>query len=559
MLESPQDLNEETASEDNEKSMEQTVEKNEEPSGEESALLSEEEKTDEKEEQSPQKETLKLPRQVVEVLEKLESAGYEAYIVGNCVKELILGNSPQDFDVVTNAEINDILFTFREYRISDDGSVRGEILVTILGMVVEISPYRREVVGNRVMYAQDLKTDLSRRGFTMHAMAYSPKTGLVDPYNGRAALMGEVKKVTAIGEDVTVNVKIGGKQVPQTIYDMSRSFTMKPSRLLEAIRYTAEDEYEIDEKTRECMRANVACFDYADAASIRGELERIIMGKFAARALEQNSDILKFALPEIEPCIDCDQHSVHHDFDVWTHICKSVGYALPDAEIRFAMLFHDLGKPDCMYIDSRGHGHFKGHGERGRLIAEGIMRRLEFPKNMSEEISWLVFHHDVHIPDDRRELKALIRELGPVDLKNLLQCEIADARSKKTDSEPPEAVRLKGALNALNEILETGECYQISQLDIDRRELIDRQLVKNNKEADELMEALFEIVLDKPSFNNRLMLLDIAEKSKQKLRQIEEERRRAQLEKEEEERKKHQAGKRIKGRRGEPVFIKKKK
>ena len=187
------------------------------------------------------------------------------------------------------------------------------------------------------------------------------------------------------------------------------------------------------------------------------------------------------------------------------------------------------------------------------------MRRLEFPKNMSEEISWLVFHHDVHIPDERRELKALIRELGPVDLKNLLQCEIADARSKKTDSEPPEAVRLKGVLNDLNEILETGECYQISQLDIDRRELIDRQLVKNNKEADELMEALFEIVLDKPSFNNRLMLLDIAEKSKQKLQQIEEERRRAQLEKDEEQRKKQQAGKRIKGRRGEPIFIKKKK
>lgn len=511
--------------------------------------------------EKPKEGGLKLPKQVMEVLSRLEAAGFEAYIVGNCVKELILGGSPQDYDVVTNAELSDILFTFREYRISEEGSARGEILVTILGMVIEISPYRREVVGNRVMYAPDLQTDLSRRGFTMHAMAYSPKAGLIDPYDGRSSLTGEMKKVTAIGEDVTVTVRSGGKQVEQTVYDMSRSFTMKPSRLLEAIRYTAEDEYEIDEKTRECMRANVSCFDYAEAGTIREELERIIMGKFAARALEQNSDILKYALPEIEPCIGCSQCSVHHDFDVWTHICKSVGYSLPEPEIRFAMLFHDLGKPDCMYIDSKGHGHFKGHGERGRLIAEGIMRRLEFPKNISGEISWLVFHHDVKIPEDRRGLKALIRELGPIDLRNLLQCEIADARSRRFDSDPPEAIKLRDSLNALNEILETGECYQISQLDIDKRELIDRGLVKDLREADKLMEALFEIVLDKPSFNNRLMLLDIAEKSKQKLEQIEEERRQTLAEKEKEQREKQAAekNKRGKGRRGEPVFIKKKK
>lgn len=118
-----------------------------------------------------------LPQQITEVLEKLEDAGFEAYIVGACVRELILGRNPQDFDVVTNAEINDIMFAFRDYRLSDEGRERGEILVTILGMVVQISPYRREVVGNRVMYADSLDVDLKRRGFTMNAMAYSPAKG----------------------------------------------------------------------------------------------------------------------------------------------------------------------------------------------------------------------------------------------------------------------------------------------------------------------------------------------------------------------------------------------
>ena len=499
-----------------------------------------------------------LPQQVSEALDILENAGFEAYVVGECVREMILGRSPQDFDIVTSAGINDILFAFRDYRISDEGMSKGEIMVTILGMVIAVSPYRREVVGQRVMYAPDLETDLARRGFTMNAMAYSPKTGLIDPYDGKTALVGgEVKKVVAIGENVTVNVKVSGVPTVQTVYDMTKSFSIAPSRLLEAVRYCAEDEYEIEEQTRNCMRANLACFDYADADLLREELQRIVMGKFAARALEKNADILSYILPEIEPCITCDQHSPHHDFTVWVHICKAVGYALPEPAIRFAMLFHDLGKPDCMSLDKNGRGHFKGHGERSRLLAEGIMRRLNFPKAFADEISWLVYHHDVPIPEDRRELKALIRELGAQDLKELLQCEIADSRARKPEinNEPaPQTVTLRKSLADLNEIINTNECYDISQLAVTRRELLDRKLAHNETEADQLMNTLFEIVLDKPSFNNRLMLIDIAEKSKSKLEQIEADKRRA-----EEERAERERVKRAKGRRGESVFSKKKK
>ncbi len=492
-----------------------------------------------------------IPDQIREALERLESAGFESYIVGACVRELLLGNSPQDYDIVTNAEPNDILFAFRDYRISDEGIGRGEILVTILGMVIQVSPYRREVFGNRVMYAPDLETDLARRGFTMNAMAYSPKTGLIDPYDGKSALVGEVKQIVAVGENITVNVKVGGVPTAETVYDMTRCFSAKPTRLLEAVRYCAEDEYEIEEQTRNCMRANITCFDYADKALIREELERIVMGKFAARALEQNTDILEYVLPEISQCVGFEQQSPWHDFDVWTHITKAVGYSMPEPAIRFAMLFHDLGKPDCMSVDKNNRGHFKGHGERGRLIAEGIMRRLEFPKNLAEEISWLVFHHDVPIPEDRKGLKALIRDLGPEDLRKLILCEIADSRARKVDSVTEDTTRLRASLAALDEIIETNECYDISQLAVTRRELLERKLAADETEAEELMNALFEIVLDKPSFNNRLMLLDIAEKSKTRL----EERLRAREEREEQRRELRDPH----DRRSEPVFTKKKK
>lgn len=505
-----------------------------------------------------------LPEQVTKAIDVLEKSGYDAYIVGECVRELLLGSDPQDYDIVTNAGINDILFAFRDYRISDEGMKRGEILVTVVGMIIQISPYRREVVGNRVIYAEDLETDLFRRGFTMNAMAYSPRSGLIDPFGGRASLrpspeaieeeekeeIAELKvpedpdeltrrkgvtrlpaRVIAIGENQTRSTKENGKTVTETWYDMSRCFTSDPSRILQAIRYCSEGEYVIEDKTRDAIRANVSCFEYAEKDKLFSELSRIVMGKYAARVLEQYSDILKFLIPEIEPCIGFDQHSVHHDFDVWTHICKSVGYAVPELPVRFAMLFHDLGKPDCCAIDSKGRGHFKGHGERGRLIAERIMRRLEFPAALSEEISWLVFYHDKEIPESRADLKRLLDALGAEDLRKLIQCEIADSRAKKLDTETPDVQRLRADAAALREILDTGECYNIRQLAITQRELMERRLVTNEQEAEQLINALFDMVLDKPSFNNKLMLLDMAEKSKQRLEEIRAERERIAAEK----------------------------
>lgn len=525
-----------------------------------------------------------LPEQVTKAIDILERAGYDAYIVGECVRELLLGNDPQDYDIVTNAGINDILFAFRDHRISDEGMKRGEVLVTVVGMIIQVSPYRREVVGNRVMYAETLEEDLFRRGFTMNAMAYSPRSGLIDPSGGRASLRPDPSavgseedeeqllpvdgsapemrrrsagvsrlpaRVIAIGEMQSRTTKENGKTVTESWYDMSRCFTSEPSRILEAMRYCSEGEYIIEERTREAIRANVSCFEYAEKDKLFSELSRIVMGKYAARVLEQYSDILKFLLPEIEPCIDFEQHSVHHDFTVWTHICKSVGYAVPELPIRFAMLFHDLGKPDCCAIDANGHGHFKGHGERGRLLSERIMRRLEFPAALSEEISWLVYYHDKDIPEERTELKRLLDALGAEDLRKLIQCEIADARAKKSDADTADVQRLRASAAALREILDTGECYNIRQLAITPRELLERRLVSDEQEAEQLMNALFEMVLDKPSFNNKLMLLDMAEKSKQRLDEIIAERQRAAAEK--------KAVQALKHRRSEPVFSRKKK
>ncbi len=461
-----------------------------------------------------------LPNQVVKALECLEKAGFEAYVVGSCLRELILGNNPQDYDIITNAAVNDILFTFRDYRISDEGLARGEVLVTVVGMIIEIAPYRREVVGNRVIYADDLETDLARRGFTMNAMAYSPAKGLIDPYGGKSCLVGEEHKVVAVGENITITKKENGRPVTESYYDMSKSFTMEPSRILKAIRYCSEREFVIEDATSAAMQQNSVCFNYAEPDKVFAELKRIVMGKYAAKVLEKYSDILKDLIPEIEPCIDFNQHDRTQEFTVWTHICRSVGFAVPEPATRFAMLFHDIGKPDCCAINNRGDAYYKGHCERGRLLAEDIMRRMNFDRALMEEVSWLVYHHNVDIPSDRKELKLLIDKLGSNDLKKLIECEIADARAKQSDTDTEEIRHLRKCLADLNEIIENDECYNIHQLAVTKRDLYDRKLVKNDQEADELLKVLFEIALDKPSFNNKLILLDMAEKSKKRAEEL---------------------------------------
>ncbi len=196
------------------------------------------------------------------------------------------------------------------------------------------------------------------------------------------------------------------------------------------------------------------CTQTEDSDFIRLELQKIIMGKYATDALIKYADILKLIIPEIAPSIGLEQRTKYHDFDVWTHIAKSVGYAPFEPTLRFTMMFHDLGKPDCMTIDENGAGHFRGHGERGKVLAEGIMERLNFPKHMFDKISLLVLNHDYRIPEDETGIRELIETFGKEFLGELFICEIADSMARKTNTETEATISLRASLKIFKEITE---------------------------------------------------------------------------------------------------------
>ncbi len=202
---------------------------------------------------------------------------------------------------------------------------------------------------------------------------------------------------------------------------------------------------------------NDGLFSYTqteDSDFIRGELQKIIMGKFATDALIKYADILKLIIPEIAPSIGFEQRTKYHDFDVWTHIAKSVGYAPFEPTLRFTMMFHDIGKPDCMTIDENGAGHFRGHGERGKVLAEGIMKRLNFPKEMFDKISLLILNHDYRIPEDEAGIRELIEMFGKEFLGELFMCEIADSMARKTNTETEMTISLRASLKIFKHIVD---------------------------------------------------------------------------------------------------------
>ncbi len=189
-----------------------------------------------------------------------------------------------------------------------------------------------------------------------------------------------------------------------------------------------------------------------DIGFIRSELQKIIMGKYATEALIKYADILKLIIPEIAPSIGFEQRTKYHDFDVWTHISKSVGFAPFEPTLRFTMMFHDIGKPDCMTIDENGAGHFRGHGERGKIIAEKIMERLEFPKEMFQKISLLILNHDYRIPENEAGIRELIEMFGKEFLGELFMCEIADSMARKTNTETEMTISLRASLKIFKQI-----------------------------------------------------------------------------------------------------------
>lgn len=388
-----------------------------------------------------------IPMAARRVLETMEKHGFAAYLVGGCVRDLLRGKQPQDWDMTTSARPEQVMALFGGAAIPT-GLQHGTVTVHAGEDSFEITTFRRDGDygdhrhPDRVTFTDSLAEDLMRRDFTINAMALDLRGELTDLHGGRDDLAAGV--IRCVG-------------------DARRRFDEDALRILRALRFAAALGFALEEETARGARAMAPLLKTVAAERVREELLKLLCGEHVVPVLLRYPDILGVFLPEILPAVGCDQRNHHHCYDVWEHIARTVGFAAPERELRMVMLLHDLGKPACMTVDDEGVGHFKGHAEESCRLGAAILERLRFSKDSTARILALVKWHDVPIEPTERSMRRVLHKMTPEGARDLLRVKRADnlAQAPAYLGRQQEIDDLERLLQA---VLDRDSCFSLKQL-----------------------------------------------------------------------------------------------
>ena len=360
-----------------------------------------------------------LPENILYCLNTVERSGCEAWVVGGCVRDALLGRTPKDYDVCTRALPEQTRAVFAGHQLILAGEKHGTVGVVVEGQTVEITTYRTEgtYADSRhpdwVSFVGTIDQDLARRDFTVNAMAWSPNRGLRDPFGGRADL--ETKTLRAVGEP-------------------EQRFREDALRILRGIRFCAAYGLEPEEKTLGAMFSQRSLMDRLARERVYDELCGFLPCA-GLEDLQRFAPILAQAIPELAPMIGFDQHSPHHAYDLYTHVAHVTAGVSRDLTVRWAALLHDIGKIPTFTRDETGRGHFYGHAPTGAKMAREVLLRLKAPGAMVQTVPTLIANHMLRLDPDRKQLRRQIRRLGFDAVEKLLDLQEADMTSKGTGEE----------------------------------------------------------------------------------------------------------------------------
>lgn len=441
-----------------------------------------------------------LPENIWSILNRLREAGYEAYAVGGCVRDALLGREPHDWDVCTSALPTETIAVFSDCTVHTVGIQHGTVLVMINGEGVEVTTYRTEGAytdhrrPDSVTFVRSLREDLARRDFTINAMAWNPWEGLRDFYSG--------------AEDLK-------KGIIRCVGQPERRFEEDGLRILRGLRFSARFGFPIEEETGRAILQKAPLLDHIAGERIYSELKGFFSGSYAARLMREYQEVFGVLFPELRPMFDHPQYNHHHIYDVWGHTCKAVENVSGDWLLGLVMLFHDSGKPSRFTRDSNGVGHFKGHPEESAKIAEACLKRLHCDNKTLETVLMLIRWHDRMRIFTRRNTKRMLAELGEERTRLLLRVIEADVRAQNPELLPGKLEALEEGRRIVEELLAEGACLSVRDLAVSGRDLLAMGMPPG-KAVGAYLNALLEAVLEEELPNEREALLDAASKSMQK-------------------------------------------
>lgn len=423
--------------------------------------------------------TMDMPKNVDTAINLLQSAGFEAYAVGGCVRDSLLGKTPNDWDITTSAKPEDMKSVFAEFHCIDTGIKHGTVTVVIDGEPLEITTFRLdgEYEDNRhpksVTFTSNLGADLGRRDFTVNAMAYSKMTGTVDLFGGQNDLKNKI--IRCVG-------------------DPDRRFNEDALRILRALRFASALDFEIEEKTAQSLLKNRALLGNISEERIAKELLKLVCGKGAKRILTDFAPVLFEILPELQPMYKNSHDNPHHCYDIYEHTLIAVESINPEPTLRFAMLLHDCGKPAVKKFDENGVAHFYGHQRISAEISAQILARLKVSNKFRDEILFLVSNHDRwELYENTEKMPRYLSKFGLDGVLNLLKVMRADVLAQS----PEYRYRLDQIADAeeiAKNLAAQKPCLSLSELQINGRTLMDIGIPQGRKLGAVLAQLLDEVI-----------------------------------------------------------------
>lgn len=430
----------------------------------------------------------------LELLEKLNNAGFEAFIVGGAVRNKLLSLPVNDYDITTNATPDEIQKVFASHDFVESGVKHGTVGVIVNGKVYEITTYRvdGDYLSHRrpasVKFSTSLREDLERRDFTVNALAYGSDLQIIDYFGGEKDIKDGILK--AVG-------------------DPKIRFEEDALRILRAVRFASVYGFEIEENT---LSAMIECKSYLQDVSVERifqELNEAVCGEYFPETLYKCKEVIFEIIPELRKTDGFDQYSYSHDYDVFNHtiaalkICKS-----RKNNVHWALLFHDIGKPDRLIFDDNGIGHTPGHMERSYEITKPILERLKFPNKLKEEVLTLVLDHDRGISDTKYSVKKYVAKNGVKLTYDLYAMKVSDNAAHSSYGIKRYAARVKQLKYYLDEIVRNNEVVDISDLAIDGNDLL--ALGITGKDVGKVKNELFDLVLSDSVENKKGELISSA-------------------------------------------------
>ena len=420
-----------------------------------------------------------MPKNVDIAINLLQSAGFEAYAVGGCVRDSLLGKTPNDWDITTSAKPEDMKSVFADFHCIDTGIKHGTVTVVIDGEPLEITTFRLdgEYEDNRhpksVTFTSDLGADLGRRDFTVNAMAYSKMTGTVDLFGGQNDLKNKI--IRCVG-------------------DPDRRFNEDALRILRALRFASALDFEIEEKTAQSLLKNRALLGNISEERIEKELLKLVCGKGAKRILTDFAPVLFEILPELQPIYKNSHDNPHHCYDIYEHTLIAVESIDPEPTLRFAMLLHDCGKPAVKKFDENGVAHFYGHQRISAEISAQILARLKVSNKFRDEILFLVSNHDRwELYENTEKMPRYLSKFGLDGVLKLLKVMRADVLAQS----PEYRYRLDQIADAeeiAKNLAAQKPCLSLSELQINGRTLMDIGIPQGRKLGAVLAQLLDEVI-----------------------------------------------------------------